>query len=107
MAVTPNAHLFAETKSGGTVELNADPATCYGFVPGQVVHFTKSLRNGKVALIRGSADGLLWFAVFPTVDHALTAQALKAPVDSASCRAREEFIRQFGWMVDEKTNPFV
>ncbi|EAN85783.1 hypothetical protein C3747_143g655c [Trypanosoma cruzi] len=95
----------ATTKSGDKITLDTTHDTGFGFHPGEIVHFTKSLRNGKLALIRGVADGLLWFSVFRTVEEAEAAEALRAPVDTASCRAKEEFIRQFGWVLDLKTNP--
>ncbi|KEG05878.1 hypothetical protein DQ04_17641010 [Trypanosoma grayi] len=94
----------ATTKSGDTLQLDVAQDTGFGFSPGEIVHFSKSLRNGKVALIRGKADGLLWFSVFSTAEEAAAPEALRAPVDTASCRAREEFIRQFGWVLDSKTN---
>lgn len=97
----------AVTKSGGEVVLDTSVDTGYGFRPGNIVHFTKSLRNGKVALIRGTHEGLLWFSVFPDVATASTAEALKAPVDTVSCRGKEELIRQYGWMVDDTANTFV
>ncbi|EPY32010.1 hypothetical protein STCU_00278 [Strigomonas culicis] len=97
------AHLRAMTKSGDSIELDIGENT-YGFFPGQIVHFCKSLRNGKVALIRGTNEGLLWFSVFDTVDHAMTKEALDAPVDTVSCRGKEELIRQYGWMVDDHAN---
>ncbi|RNF20906.1 uncharacterized protein Tco025E_03611 [Trypanosoma conorhini] len=95
----------ATTKSGNTITLDTTHDTGFGFRPGDIVHFSKSLRNGKVALIRGRADGLLWFSVFRTVEEAEAPAALQAPVDTASCRAKEEFLRQFGWVLDAKTNP--
>lgn len=94
------------TVSGGPVTLDVSAENTYGFHPGQIVHFTKSLRNGKVALIRGTNEGLIWFAVFPNVAAAATREALDAPVDTVSCRGKEELIRQYGWMVDDTANPF-
>jgi hypothetical protein len=100
MSITVN------TVSGGPITLDAGADNVYGFYPGQIVHFTKSLRNGKVALIRGTHEGLIWFAVFPNVAAAATKEALDAPVDTVSCRGKEELIRQYGWMVDDTSNPF-
>ncbi|ORC91109.1 uncharacterized protein TM35_000061140 [Trypanosoma theileri] len=94
----------AISKSGDKILLDTSPETGLGFAPGDIVHFSKSIRNGKVALIRGKADGLLWFSVFRTVEEAAGVEALQAPVDTASCRAKEEFIRQFGWVVDSVRN---
>ncbi|KAG5469262.1 hypothetical protein LSCM1_02477 [Leishmania martiniquensis] len=96
--------VMATTISGDTIALDISPYNVYGFRPGQIVHFTKSLRNGKVALIRGVSDGLLWFAVLPDAVSASTAEALQAPVHTVSCRCKEELIRQYGWVVDEKLN---
>ncbi|KAH9584120.1 hypothetical protein LSM04_009691 [Trypanosoma melophagium] len=92
------------SRSGDTILLDTSPDIGLGFTPGDIVHFCKSLRNGKVALIRGKADGLLWFSVFRSVEEAASAAALQAPVDTASCRTKEEFIRQFGWVVDSVRN---
>ncbi|EPY40152.1 hypothetical protein AGDE_03776 [Angomonas deanei] len=92
-----------ETKSGDTISVNTEDSS-YGFKAGQIVHFTKSLRNGKVALVRGTNEGLLWFSVFPTAAEAAAEEALKAPVDSFSCRGKEEVIRQYGWVVDDLVN---
>ncbi|RNF10461.1 hypothetical protein TraAM80_01507 [Trypanosoma rangeli] len=94
----------ATTKSGDTITLDTTQDTGLGFRPGDIVHFSKSLRHGKVALIRGKADGLLWFSVFHTVEDAEAPAALRAPVDTASCRTKEEFIRSFGWVLDSKSN---
>lgn len=91
-------------KDGSDVELTVMTTPEYEFKPGEIVHFCKSLRNGKVALVRGVSDGLLWFSVFPTVEEALKPEALSAPVETASCRVKAEFIRQYGWMLDEKVN---
>lgn len=91
-------------KDGNDVEITVGTTPEYEFKPGEVVHFCKSLRNGKVALIRGVSEGLLWFSVFPTAEEALRPEALKAPVETASCRVKAEFIRQYGWMIDEKVN---
>lgn len=99
MSVTVN------TVSGGPITLDASAENMYGFQPGQIVHFTKSLRNGKVALIRGTHEGLIWFSVFHNVADAATKEAIDAPVDTVSCRGKEELIRQYGWMVDDTTNP--
>ncbi|CAJ1034744.1 hypothetical protein Q4I32_006887 [Leishmania shawi] len=96
----------ATTISGETVVLDTSAPNMYGFHPGQIVHFTKSLRNGKVALIRGVSDGLIWFAVLPDVTSAASEEALQAPVSTVSCRVKEELIRQYGWMVDETCNPY-
>lgn len=101
-------HMVTVTaKSGEQMTLDASPDTGFGFKPGQIVHFTKSLRNGKVALIRGQKDGMIWFAVLPNVEAAVTKEALDAPVDTASCRAKEELIRQYGWVIDDHVNPFI
>lgn len=94
----------AKAKDGTDVELTLGTTPEYEFKPGEVVHFTKSLRNGKAALIRGISDGLLWFAVFPTAEEALGPTALAAPVETASCRVKAEYIRQYGWVIDEKVN---
>ncbi|GET91740.1 hypothetical protein, conserved [Leishmania tarentolae] len=94
------------TISGDTIVFDFTAENIYGFYPGQIVHFTKSLRNGKVALIRGISDGLLWFAVLPDAASAASEQALQAPVSTVSCRGKEELIRQYGWMVDETTNSY-
>ncbi|KAG8348891.1 hypothetical protein TRVL_00306 [Trypanosoma vivax] len=91
----------ATTKSGEVLTLDVRPDTGMGFSPGDIVHFCKSRRNGKVALVRGLSEGMLWFSVFSTVQEASAPEALQAPVDTATCRSREEFIRQFGWMLDE------
>ncbi|CAC9529242.1 conserved hypothetical protein [Leishmania infantum JPCM5] len=96
----------ATTISGDTIVLDISAENVYGFQPGQIVHFTKSLRNRKVALIRGISEGLLWFAVLPDVASAASKQALHAPVSTVSCRGKEELIRQYGWMVDDTSNPF-
>ncbi|KPI86884.1 hypothetical protein ABL78_4074 [Leptomonas seymouri] len=100
MSVTVN------TVSGSPITLDVSNQNVYGFYPGQIVHFTKSLRNGKVALIRGTKDGMLWFSVFPNAAAAATQEAIDAPVDTVSCRGKEELIRQYGWMVDDAVNPF-
>ena len=98
--------ITVNTVSGGSITLDASAENMYDFHPGQIVHFTKSLRNGKVALVRGTHDGLIWFAVFNTVADAATKEALNAPVDTVSCRGKEELIRQYGWMIDDTSNPF-
>lgn len=95
------------TKSGDVIELDTDRDTGYGFAPGDIVHFTKSLRNGKVALIRGTHDKLLWFSVHPSVDEATQQSALETPVDTVSCRVKAELLRQYGWVVDDKRNEYV
>ncbi|CCW63026.1 unnamed protein product [Phytomonas sp. EM1] len=97
----------AECRTGGNLTFTPSEGNKFGFKPGQIVHFTKSLRNGKVALIRGVCDGLLWFSVFPSVDEAAKEEALRAPVDSSSCRGYEEFIRQYGWVIDDRKNEFL
>ncbi|CBZ29796.1 conserved hypothetical protein [Leishmania mexicana MHOM/GT/2001/U1103] len=97
----------ATTISGDTIALDMSADNVFGFQPGQIVHFTKSLRNGKVALIRGISEGLLWFAVLPDVASAASEQALHAPVSTVSCRGKEELIRQYGWMLDDTRNSFV
>jgi hypothetical protein len=38
---------------------------------------------------------MLWFSVLPQ-DEALELSAL--PVQTTSCRGREEYIRQYGWV---------
>ncbi|KAG5494964.1 hypothetical protein JKF63_02016 [Porcisia hertigi] len=96
----------ATTISGDTITLDTSADNIYGFLPGQIVHFTKSLRNGKVALIRGISNGLIWFAVLPDVASASSEGALQAPVHTVSCRGKEELIRQYGWMVDDMCNPY-
>lgn len=88
------------TTSDDVVELSTDTAA-FGFSVGSVVHFTKSRFNGKVAVVRGSKDGMLWFAVFPSVSAATSPEAIRAPVQTTSCRGREEYIRQYGWMIDD------
>ncbi|KAG5468917.1 hypothetical protein GH5_02170 [Leishmania sp. Ghana 2012 LV757] len=98
--------VIATTISGDTIALDISAQNVYGFHPGQIVHFTKSLRNGKVALIRGVGDGLIWFAVLPDVASAATEEALQAPVHSVSCRCKEELIRQYGWVADDTFNPY-
>lgn len=95
----------ATTISGDAIVLDTSANPTYGFQPGQIVHFTKSLRNGKVALIRGFNEGLIWFAVFANVAAATGEEALQAPVNTVSCRGKEELIRQYGWMIDDATNP--
>ncbi|KAK7197288.1 hypothetical protein NESM_000675500 [Novymonas esmeraldas] len=95
----------ATTISGDSVTLDTSVENGYGFAPGQIVHFTKSLRNGKVALVRGVHEGLLWFAVLPNVAAATAEDALQAPVHTVSCRGKEELIRQYGWMIDDACNP--
>eukprot|EP00796_Vickermania_ingenoplastis_P004149 gene4149-2991_t len=101
MAANPKT-VTLQAKDGSSIEVALTTTPEYEFKPGEVVHFSKSLRNGKVALIRGINDGLLWFSVFPTADEALKQEALSAPVETASCRVKAEFIRQYGWVVDEK-----
>lgn len=93
------------SKDGYEMEIVRGTTPQFEFKPGDIVHFSKSLRNGKVALIRGVGDGLLWFSVFPTVAEAIKPEALAAPVESSSCRVKAEYIRQYGWAVDDLTNP--
>lgn len=92
----------ATTTTGDVISLSTDTTAQFGFAVGSIVHFTKSRLNGRVALIRGVHDGMLWFSLFHTVEEAAaTDVAWTAPVQTTSCRGREEYIRQYGWMVDE------
>ncbi|CCW66111.1 unnamed protein product [Phytomonas sp. Hart1] len=100
-------HQTVDCKSGGSVTFVPIEEDKFGFKPGQLVHFTKSIRNGKVALIRGVCDGLLWFSVFSSIDEAVKEEALNVPVDTSSCRVHEEFIRQYGWVIDDRKNLFI
>ncbi|AAZ11516.1 uncharacterized protein TEOVI_000337600 [Trypanosoma equiperdum] len=95
----------ATTKSGDSILLNVSPDTGFGFAPGDIVYFSKSRHNGKVALVRGVFEGMLWFSVFPTVHEASAPEALEAAVDTATCRSKEELIRQFGWVLEDASNP--
>lgn len=101
-APLPKVVLVAQ--DGRNVEVTVATTLEYEFKPGQIVHFTKSLRNGKVALIRGISDGLLWFSVFRTVEDAMKDDALNAPIETTSCRVKAELIRQYGWVVDDNFN---
>ena len=77
----------------------------FGFHAGDVVHFTKSRRNGERAVIRGVCEnGMLWFSVLPPrKDGEADARAVEElPVQTTSCRGREEYIRQYGWVVDSE-----
>lgn len=96
----------ATGKDGSDMQLTIATTPEFEFKPGEIVHFSKSLRNGKVALIRGLADGLLWFSVFATKQEALQESAVAAPVEATSCRVKAEFIRQYGWVVDDEVNKY-
>nr|CCC90710.1 unnamed protein product [Trypanosoma congolense IL3000] len=95
----------ATTKSGDTIELDVTRETGFGFSPGDIVYFSKSRHNGKVALVRGVFEGMLWYSVFPTLQEAAAPEALSAAVDTATCRSKEELIRQFGWVLEGTSNP--
>lgn len=96
------------TIAGDTVELTTcDVASKFGFIPGCVVHFTKSRLNGQSARVCGMcSNGMLWFAMLP--DSNTTAAPPSIPlqnveqliVQTTSCRGKEELIRQYGWIVD-------
>lgn len=98
------AQVLLHGKDGNEILITKATTPGYEFKPGEIVHFSKSLRNGKVALIRGVSDGLLWFSVLSSVEEAASPEALSAPVETASCRVKAEYIRQYGWVVDEKVN---
>lgn len=100
----PFSNVLLQSKDGSQVLVTKETTPAYEFKPGEIVHFTKSLRNGKVALIRGLSDGMLWFSVFRSVEEAASPDALTAPVETSSCRVKAEYIRQYGWVVDEKVN---
>jgi hypothetical protein len=90
--------MSAVTTSGDSIALyvSRDKTSPFGFHVSEIVHFTKSRRNGQRAVIRGVCkDGMLWFSVLPQ-DEALELSAL--PVQTTSCRGREEYIRQYGWV---------
>lgn len=101
---THPSQVLLQAKDGNEVLVTKETTPAYEFKPGEVVHFTKSLRNGKVALIRGMSDGMLWFSVFRSVEEAVSPKALSAPVETSSCRVKAEYIRQYGWVIDENVN---
>jgi hypothetical protein len=96
------ACVSAVTVSGDSILLNVSPtkSAIFGFHAGDVVLFTKSRRNGQRAVVRGVCDnGMLWFTVVPSGDFASESIA-GLPVQTTSCRGREEYIRQYGWMTE-------
>jgi hypothetical protein len=100
---TPSS-VLCTSHTGDEVELSLDCST-FGFAPMTIVHFTKSRLNGRVALVRGTNGGMLWFALFHSVEEALSPGALTAVVQTTSCRGKEELIRQYGWMVHDGAAP--
>ncbi|CUI12346.1 Hypothetical protein, putative [Bodo saltans] len=99
-AVTTPPTVLCTSHTGEPVELSLDCST-FGFEPMTIVHFTKSRLNGRVGLVRGTSGGMLWFALFPSAEAAALPEALAAPVQTTSCRGREELIRQYGWMIHD------
>ena len=85
----------ARALTGEQLSLDASPAATapFGFHAGQLVRFTKSRDNGKIARVVGAADGMLWFRVI-----ADGADEAEIPVRTTSARCQAEYIRQYGWM---------
>ena len=88
--------VLATTVSGETIELSED-TSLFGFPVNTVVRFTKSRYNGKFARVRGVHGGALWFSIFDAENEAAGDDALAKPVQTVSCRAKAELIRQYGW----------
>ena len=91
------ANVTAQALTGEQVVLDTsvEATKPFGFSSGQLVRFTKSRDNGKVARVVGVSDGMLWFRVLPPSGHVDETQL---PVRTTSARCQAEYIRQYGWM---------
>lgn len=96
--VAAPSFVIVRTTTDDDIELDtsAKATAAFGFHAGQRVRFTKSRYNGKVALVVGAADGMLWFALLKEGESAADAAGRRVQTTSSRCQA--EYIRQYGWV---------